>query len=128
MTNHTIEPHPVLVRVAKAVHEHLCRRNIMQYLANDEDCEGVARAVLLSLREPQNDAWDGLARQLIMWMDMEPKTPRALFRHLKASGYDIPQWLRDEPEMQNLDHVPSKGTRAMLAFTAMINTIIGESA
>lgn len=39
------------VRVAsRAVHEHLCRRNIMQYLDNDEDCEGIARAVIAALR------------------------------------------------------------------------------
>lgn len=33
-------------QMAKAIHEHLCRRDIMTYLANDEDCESLARAAL----------------------------------------------------------------------------------
>jgi hypothetical protein len=37
--------------MAKAVHEHLCRRDIMQYLDNPEDCEGLATAALAALRE-----------------------------------------------------------------------------
>jgi hypothetical protein len=32
--------------MARAVHEHLCRRDIMQYLDNPEDCEGLATAAL----------------------------------------------------------------------------------
>lgn len=37
----------VVVRVAsRAIHEHLCKRDIMQYLDNDEDCEGLAHAAL----------------------------------------------------------------------------------
>jgi len=69
---------------------------------------------------PTEIMWGGLARQIILWMDMHPKTPRALFDHLRRSGHDVPQWLRDEPEMQNLDHVPSKGTRAVLIYRAML--------
>jgi hypothetical protein len=37
--------------MARAVHEHLCRRDIMQYLDNPEDCEGLATAALAALRE-----------------------------------------------------------------------------
>jgi len=40
MTDELIE------QVARAVHEHLCRRDVMQYLDNDEDCAGIARAIL----------------------------------------------------------------------------------
>jgi hypothetical protein len=83
-----------------------------------------ARAAINAMQEPTEAQWDGLARQIIMWMDMEPKTPRALFKHLERSGYEIPQWLRDEPEMKNLDHVPSKGTRAVLVYRAMIDAAL----
>lgn len=39
-------------RLSRAVHEHLSRRDIMQYLDNDEDCEGIARACLAALSQP----------------------------------------------------------------------------
>jgi hypothetical protein len=71
--------------------------------------------------EPTEDQWGGLARAIMMWLDFEPKTPRTLFAHLKASGHDIPQWLTDEPEMKNLDHTPSKGTRCVLIYKAMLD-------
>ena len=51
-TNHPMADNTqsdVVELAARAVHEHLCRRNIMQYLGNKEDCEGIARAVLASL-------------------------------------------------------------------------------
>lgn len=70
--------------------------------------------------EPTRAMWAGLARDLIMWLDFERKTPRELFAHLDMLGQEIPQWLRDEPEMQALDHVPSKGTRAVLIYRAML--------
>lgn len=63
--------------------------------------------------------WGGLARDIMMWLDMSPKTPRALFKHLERIGREVPQWLRDEPEMKHLDHVPSKGTRCVLIYKAM---------
>lgn len=87
------------------------RASNIAYLRNVEVSEGV---------------WDGLPRQLIMWMDMEPKTSRALFNHLEQSGYEVPQWLRDEPEMQSLDHVPSKGTRSVLVFKAICAAMADE--
>lgn len=42
--------------VSRALHEHLCRRDIMQYLDNDEDCEGLARSVLAALDGTRGDA------------------------------------------------------------------------
>ncbi len=87
----------------------------------------IAAAAIKAMREPTEAQWGGLARQIIMWMDMQPKTPRALFTHLERSGVDVPQWLRDEPEMQALDHVPSKGTRAAIVYRAMIDAaLVGE--
>lgn len=87
----------------------------------------MARSVLLALLDPTEAMWDGSARQIIMWMVCgERATPRSLFRHLERSGHEVPDWLRDEPEMKNLDHVPSKGTRAVLIFKAMIDAALTE--
>jgi hypothetical protein len=41
--------------VARAIHTHLSRRNIMQYLDNEEDCEGLARAAIEAMRRQQGD-------------------------------------------------------------------------
>lgn len=74
-------------------------------------------------REPTEVQWNGLARTIIMWMSMfsgSALTPRNLFDHLTRSGQEIPRWLKDEPEMQALDHVPSKGTRCCIIYKAMI--------
>jgi hypothetical protein len=71
----------------------------------------------------EESTWDGLPRQIMMWLDMEPKTPDTLFKHLERSGYEIPQWLLDEPEMRQRDHVPSKGTRCVILFRAMLDQI-----
>jgi hypothetical protein len=73
--------------------------------------------------EPTEEQWGGLARDIMMWIDCyegPKRTPRSLFRLLEATGRDIPQWLRDEPEMQHLDHVPSKGTRCAIIYKAML--------
>jgi hypothetical protein len=73
---------------------------------------------------PTEEQWGGLARDIIMWMDCYEgggnKTPRNLFKHLEALGRKVPQWLRDESEMKNLDSVPSKGTRAAIIYRAML--------
>lgn len=69
---------------------------------------------------PTEAQWGGLARAIVMWLDFESKTPAALFQHLERSGEPIPQWLRDESELQRPDHVPSKGTRAAIIYRAMI--------
>lgn len=73
--------------------------------------------------EPVEAQWSGLARDIMMWISMYPgsgMTPRSLFQHLELMGHEIPQWLRDEPEMQSLNHVPSKGTRAVIIYKAMV--------
>ncbi|MDE2096348.1 MAG: hypothetical protein KGL39_03815 [Patescibacteria group bacterium] len=81
------------------------------------------RSVRLVLAEPSKEMWSGLARDIVMWTGMHcagDLTPRNLFLHLERLGREIPQWLRDEPEMKSLDHVPSKGTRAVIIYKAMI--------
>ena len=70
--------------------------------------------------EPTELQWGGLARKIIMAWDMGSDTPRKLFGYLGSSGNPIPQWLQDEPEMKNLDHVPSKGTRAAIIYRSML--------
>lgn len=77
--------------------------------------------------EPTEDQWNGLARAIVAWMDMQPKTPRALFKHLERSGYGVPKWLRDEPDMKNLDKVPPKGTRAAIIYKAMLEGYTNSS-
>lgn len=71
---------------------------------------------------PSDDAWGGLARDIVMWHDCYPNrlTPRTLFKHLDLVGTEVPQWLRDEPEMQHPDHTISKGTRAVIIYRAML--------
>jgi hypothetical protein len=69
---------------------------------------------------PTDEQWSGLARDIMLWMDMGPMTPRALFEHLEQCGTEVPDWLRNEPEMQNLDFIPSKGTRCAIIYRAMI--------
>ena len=74
-------------------------------------------------REPTEAQWSGLARDIMMWLDMERKTPRTLFDHLDAIGVGVPPWLRVELEMGNLDSVPSKGTRCVILYKAMLAAV-----
>lgn len=76
-----------------------------------------------AMTPPTEAMWGGLARDIIRWMDLyegHKRTPRNLFGHLCSVGMDIPQWLRDEPEMRSLDSVPSAGTRATIIYYAMV--------
>ncbi|GEM_PF-5489140 len=79
-------------------------------------CRHEARAEAL---EDGKNNWDGLARSIMMAFDCDAKTPRAIFKHLSMVGQPVPKWMRDEAEMQNLDHVISKGTRCVLIYRAM---------
>ena len=57
----------------------------------------------------------------MMWHDAyQNRSPRSLLHHLDLAGIEIPQWLRDEHEMKNLDHAISKGTRCVIIFKAML--------
>jgi hypothetical protein len=70
--------------------------------------------------EASEAMWDGLPRAIMLWLDFERPTPRKLFDHLRCSGYEIPAWMHEEGELKALDHVPSKGTRCVLIYRAMI--------
>lgn len=73
---------------------------------------------------PTEEMWGGLARQIMMWLDFDGRpTPESLLKHLERCAEEIPQWLRDEPEMQNPNHVLSKGTRCVLLYRAMVDPI-----
>jgi hypothetical protein len=79
-------------------------------------------------RDAPLSMWDGLPRHLMMWLSFEHPTPRTLFAHMKALGYEIPAWMEEEGELKALDHVPSKGTRCVLIYRAMVeNWLAAES-
>ena len=69
-------------------------------------------------RDAPEAMWGGLARQIVMWCRFGQPTGKALFQHLKSSGYEIPAWLREEVE--DVDYVPPKGTIAVIIYRAMI--------
>lgn len=69
---------------------------------------------------PTEHQWGNLARDIMMWLDFERKTPRNLFEHLRRLGVEVPSWLKNESEMQSLDSVPSKGTRCAIIYRAML--------
>lgn len=96
---------------------HLYRGNSQGEIL-DADGKVVGRIVP---PEATYEQWSGLARDFMMGLDMGYRTPEKLFRHLECLGHEIPQWLRDEPEMQNLNHVPSKGTRVVMIYKAMLS-------
>lgn len=37
--------------IARGFHEHLSRRDVMQYLDNEEDCDGLADAALAAIKQ-----------------------------------------------------------------------------
>ena len=70
--------------------------------------------------EPTEAQWGALARDIMTWLGFSRPTPRTLLDHLRRCGHEPPAWLRDEPEMEALDHVMSKGTRCVLIYRAML--------
>lgn len=107
-----------------------CNKCGAEVFPSDQRIRSSPPTALREIEQPTEAMWGGLARDIMMWLDMGDKTPRALFAHLERTGYrgKVPQWLRDEPEMKNLDHVPSKGTRCVLIWRAMEEARIAESA
>jgi hypothetical protein len=71
---------------------------------------------------PPEVMWDGITRRIIQWMtESRDKTPRDLLKFIKMSVGRVPDWLANSPDMQNMDHVLSVGTRAVLIYQAMLN-------
>lgn len=114
MTNHTIEPHPVLVRVAKAI----AARHI-QFGAED----AVGKVMLEhSWRNHLDDARAALEALRDLPEDVIEAGVDAL-EGVQCAMLDRAR--SDKPEdMPDYDG----GDMAAQPFTAMINTIIGESA
>lgn len=83
--------------------------------------------VIVPLDAPES-MWDGLPRQIMVWLSCERPTPRALFEHMRLCGYEVPDWMREEGELKALDHVPSKGTRCVLIYRAMIENWLASLA
>lgn len=106
-----------VVAARAAGHERFNALNAQPLAADALDAGTASRLVPVV---PTEEQWGGLARAIMMWLDMTPKTPRMLFKHLECSGHQIPQWLRDDTEMRALDHVPSKGTRCYIIYRAMV--------
>ncbi|MDR6511433.1 hypothetical protein J2792_002305 [Novosphingobium capsulatum] len=108
-------------------HGNACQRGSVAPGALQKAIASIRQAALIEGAraglEAGRENWDGLARSLMMAFDMQTKTPRAIFKHLDLCGMPIPQWMRDESEMKHLDHVPSKGTRAVLIYRAMTEDI-----
>ena len=70
---------------------------------------------------PTEKQWGGLARDIMLWMDMDcKKTPETLLKFLEQKGTPIPKWFEQETELKNLTSVISKGTRVTLIYRAMI--------
>ena len=70
--------------------------------------------------EPTEAQWGELARDIMFVLRQERPTPRKLLYHLEHLHETLPEWLRNEAEMQNLDHVISKGTCCVLIYKAML--------
>lgn len=64
------------------------------------------------------DQWGGLARDLVMWMQLSRNTGKALHTHLRCLGRTVPAWLLEE--IPNIDHAPPKGTIAQCIYRAMV--------
>jgi len=91
---------------------------------NNKDWEvtplyAIPEGYVLVPEEPTEDQWGGLARHLMMWLDLTGRpTGSNLYEHLDMVGEDAPYWLKEE--IPDDDIVPSKGTRAAVIYKAMI--------
>ncbi len=75
--------------------------------------------------EPTEAMWGGLARDLVMWdRGMPNQYGSTLYKHLRASGKPIPDWLL--AEIPDIDHTPPKGTVAVCIYKAMIRAAAQE--
>ena len=68
---------------------------------------------------PTEAQWGGLARHLMMWLDMSDKTVESLKKHLNMLNIEVPDWLAEETEFKGLG-VPSKGSRVAWIYKAML--------
>lgn len=91
------------------------------YDSENEKCETqIPEGWQLVPIEPTGEMWDGLARKILLAFDFNCKSPNELINFLKMSGFELPEAVLEESEMKNLDHVISKGTRAVILYKAML--------
>lgn len=69
-------------------------------------------------KEPTEEMWGGLARDIVAWSRWKPHDGASLHRHLRSLGVEIPGWLAKE--IPDTDQAPPKGTVAACVFKAMI--------
>jgi hypothetical protein len=121
-------------QVAKALFDDMIATEIDAKVAPWENAHPAMRARMLSraraaieaLREPDEEMWGGLARQIIMWARMDrAATGHNLHDLLKMRGTPIPGWLARE--IPDVHHVPPKGAVAVAIFRAMIDAILSET-
>lgn len=82
-------------------------------------------AAIEAMLEPTEEMWGGLARDLVMWdRGIPDQYGSTLYKHLRAIGRDIPDWLLQE--IPDIDHTPPKGAVAVSIFLAMISAALKE--
>jgi hypothetical protein len=84
-----------------------------------QDLVEVGASITVPLDAPEA-MWTGIPRMIMLWLDFNQPTPRKLFDLLRRTGHDVPEWMKAEGELQAKDHVPSKGTRCVLIYRAML--------
>ncbi len=95
------------------------------FLLYDREAEAIARAAIDAMRNPPEQMWDGLARDLVMWARFSCPTGSALHQHLRSVGRPAPEWLLKE--IPDTTRVPPKGTVAVCIFNAMLDAVLTAS-
>lgn len=74
------------------------------------------------------ESWDGLPRDLIMWLDMNDRpTQGSLIEHCRRVGTKLPESITSEFDSPRCDNsVPSKGSRAVWILKAFIHEAENE--
>lgn len=75
----------------------------------------------IDLWEPDYEKWNGLARDIVMWMQMSSDKPwkgSDLYTHLRRLGRRIPNWLKKE--IPDTEHCSPKGSIAVAIYRAML--------
>ena len=66
--------------------------------------------------------WEGLPRALMMWLDLNDRpTATSLKEHCSRMSIELPESITSESEFKHVNHVASKGTRAVWIFKAFIH-------
>lgn len=97
---------PTLEKAARAAHDTMCKQDVMAYLDGKFDAEAIARAVLLAIREPDDD---------VLRAYYENQFPRA---DAPAGGFS--RWATWDEARE------TQGPRIQAGLSAAIDAIIGE--